>query len=594
MVTDTRVRGLIRDGEVVERFGPGDVVELVLDRTPLYAESGGQLADHGRIRLSGGALLEVTDVQRPITGLVVHRATVLEGEGAVGEDAEAEVDVVRRRSISRAHTATHMVHQALRDELGDTATQAGSENSPGRLRFDFRSQQAVPVSAMGEIEARINDVLLDDLPVTADVMAIDDARRLGAMALFGEKYGERVRVVSIGEWSRELCIGTHTPRVGQIGVVKLLGESSIGSGVRRVEALVGADAYTHLAREASIVSQLTEVVGGRRDELPDRVAGILSRLREAEKEIAAVKQAQVLGAAQRTRAERARRRRSDLRQPRRGRRRVGRRAARARARRARPTRQRAPGAGVHGGRVGRSAVRHRRDQRAGPPAGSAGRSPRQGGGAGARWRWWRQAGPRAGRRHRPHAGLPGSRCRRGPASSSRRMTSPDASVARHTRPGVRVGVDVGSARVGVAASDAAATFVHPVRTLARDEQHGTDLSSLTTLVEQLEAVEVIVGLPLLLSGEEGEAARLARAYAAALAVRVAPVTVRLVDERLTTVDAHRRLRDSGVPGRSQRKVVDQAAAVIILQNALDTEASSGRPPGEAVTTGGRRKKVRRR
>ena len=174
------------------------------------------------------------------------------------------------------------------------------------------------------------------------------------------------------------------------------------------------------------------------------------------------------------------------------------------------------------------------------------------------------------------------------------MTSPDAFVARHTRPGVRIGVDVGSARVGVAASDAAATFVHPVRTLVRDEQHGTDLSSLTTLVEQLQAVEVIVGLPLLLSGEEGEAARLARAYAAALAVRVAPVTVRLVDERLTTVDAHRRLRDSGVPGRSQRKVVDQAAAVIILQNALDTEASSGRPPGEAVTTGGRRKKVRRR
>jgi alanyl-tRNA synthetase len=227
----------------------------------------------------------------------VHRATVLEGEGAVGEDAEAEVDVVRRRSISRAHTATHMVHQALRDELGDTATQAGSENSPGRLRFDFRSQQAVPAGALGEIESRINGVLLDDLPVTADIMAIDDARKLGAMALFGEKYGERVRVVSIGDWSRELCIGTHTPRVGQIGVVKLLGESSIGSGVRRVEALVGVDAYTHLAREAAIVSQLTEVVGGRRDELPDRIAGILGRLRDAEKEIAAVKQAQVLGAA---------------------------------------------------------------------------------------------------------------------------------------------------------------------------------------------------------------------------------------------------------------------------------------------------------
>ena len=296
-VTDTRVRGLIRDGAVVDRVGPGDEIELVLDRTPLYAESGGQQADHGRLRLANGALIEISDVQRPITGLVVHRARVLEGEAGVGDEAEAEVDVVRRRSISRAHTATHMVHQALRDELGDTATQAGSENSPGRLRFDFRSMQAVPAAAMNEIEAHINSVLLDDLPVTADIMNLDAAKRLGAMALFGEKYGERVRVVSIGDWSRELCVGTHTPRVGQIGVVKLLGESSIGSGVRRVEALVGADAYSHLAREATIVSQLTDTLGVRRDELPDRIASILGRLRDAEKEIAAVRQSQVLGAA---------------------------------------------------------------------------------------------------------------------------------------------------------------------------------------------------------------------------------------------------------------------------------------------------------
>ena len=227
----------------------------------------------------------------------MHHATVLEGEVVVGETAEAEVDVVRRRSISRAHTATHMVHQALRDELGPTATQAGSENSPGRLRFDFKSLQAVSLAAMGEVEARINAVLLDDLPVTADVMGIDDARKLGAMALFGEKYGDRVRVVSIGEWSREFCIGTHTPRVGQIGVVKLLGESSIGSGVRRVEALVGTDAYTHLAREAVLVNQLTATLGVPRDQLPDRVAGLMSRLKDAEKQIAAVKAAQVLRAA---------------------------------------------------------------------------------------------------------------------------------------------------------------------------------------------------------------------------------------------------------------------------------------------------------
>lgn len=297
VVSDTRVRGVIRDGEVVERAVAGDEIELVLDRTPLYAEAGGQLADHGRIRLANGALIQVSDVQKPIGGLIVHRATVLEGEAVTGESAEATVDVARRRSISRAHTATHMVHQALREELGETATQAGSENSPGRLRFDFKAQNSVPLEAMADIEAKVNAVLLDDLPVTADVMSLDEARRMGAMALFGEKYGERVRVVSIGDWSIELCGGTHALRVGQLGVVKLLGEASIGSGVRRVEALVGSDAYTHLAREAAIVGQLTDVLKVRKEELPDRIASILTRLKEAEKEIAAVKQARVLGAA---------------------------------------------------------------------------------------------------------------------------------------------------------------------------------------------------------------------------------------------------------------------------------------------------------
>lgn len=174
------------------------------------------------------------------------------------------------------------------------------------------------------------------------------------------------------------------------------------------------------------------------------------------------------------------------------------------------------------------------------------------------------------------------------------MTTPAGSAGHASRPGVRVGVDVGSARVGVAASDPSGTFAHPVKTLPRDEQHRSDLDALVALVAEREAIEVVVGLPLLLSGEEGEAARLARAYAAQLAARVGAVPVRLVDERLTTVDAHRRLRDSGVPGRGQRSVVDQAAAVLILQTALDTEKGSGRPPGEAIDTGGRRKKARHR
>ena len=294
VVSEARVSGLIRDGVVVTSAGPGEQVELILDRTPFYAEGGGQLADGGRIELAGGAIVEVRDVQSPINGLSVHRATVVLGEVTVGEPAHASVDIERRRSISRAHTATHMVHKAIREALGDTATQAGSENAPGRFRFDFNAQHAVPISLLRDIEARVNALLLEDLPVHAEVMTQEQAREIGAMALFGEKYGNAVRVVSVGEWARELCGGTHAARSSQLGLVKLLGEASIGSGVRRVEALVGADAYTFLAREHAIVGQLTEVLKGRPEELPERVNSILTRLRDAEREIAAVRQKQAL------------------------------------------------------------------------------------------------------------------------------------------------------------------------------------------------------------------------------------------------------------------------------------------------------------
>ena len=297
VVSEARVAGILRGGQAVAVAGAGEEIELVLDRTPFYAEGGGQLADGGRIELAGGAVVQVRDVQSPITGLSVHRATVVAGEVAVGEQAHALVDIERRRSISRAHTATHMVHKAIREALGDTATQAGSENGPGRFRFDFNAQHAIPLGQLQEIEARVNAVLLDDLPVSAEVMTQAQARDIGAMALFGEKYGSAVRVVSVGDWASELCGGTHTPRTSQLGVVKLLGEASIGSGVRRVEALVGADAYSFLAREHAIVGQLTEALKARPEELPERISGILAKLRDAEREIAAARQQQALAVA---------------------------------------------------------------------------------------------------------------------------------------------------------------------------------------------------------------------------------------------------------------------------------------------------------
>jgi alanyl-tRNA synthetase len=295
VVSEGVVRGIVGpDGSSIGAAHEGDLVEIVLDRTPFYAEGGGQLADQGVIELANGARVEVDDVQSPLTGVVVHRARVVTGEVQVGATGQLLVDVERRRSISRSHTATHMVHKAFREALGDTATQAGSENSPGRFRFDFSASGAVSEAAMAEVEARVNDLVLADLAVNAEVMTQAEAVKSGAMALFGEKYGDEVRVISVGDWARELCGGTHAGSSGQLGVVKLLGESSIGSGVRRVEALVGGDAYRFLAREHVLVAQLSDLLKVRPEQLPERVSETLDRLRAAEKEIEKVRVDQLL------------------------------------------------------------------------------------------------------------------------------------------------------------------------------------------------------------------------------------------------------------------------------------------------------------
>ncbi|MDP9395008.1 MAG: alanine--tRNA ligase [Actinomycetota bacterium] len=297
VVTEGTVRGVLAGGARADAAAEGDEVELVLDRTPFYAEGGGQLADTGRITLATGGVVEVFDVQQPVQGLIVHRARVLSGEVTAGVAVHSAVNVERRRSISRSHTATHMVHKAIREALGDTATQAGSENSPGRFRFDFSATSAVPQSVLRDVEQRVNALLADDLPVHAEVMSQREAVASGAMALFGEKYGDEVRVVSVGDWARELCGGTHAQRSGQIGVVTLLGESSIGAGVRRVEALVGTDAYDFLAREHVLVTQLTDALKVRPEELPERVATLVTRLRDAERELERMRAGQLLQAA---------------------------------------------------------------------------------------------------------------------------------------------------------------------------------------------------------------------------------------------------------------------------------------------------------
>jgi alanyl-tRNA synthetase len=288
------LRGLLVDGRPAQSAPAGTDVELTLDRTPFYAEAGGQLADHGRITVGNGAVVEVYDAQKPLGDLVVHRGRVVSGELTVGSPVLATVDVKRRKAISRAHTATHLVHTAIRRALGEHAAQAGSLNDAGRFRFDFSSPTALPVGVLGDVEGEVNAVLLDDLPVHAFVTTQDEARRIGAIALFGEKYGASVRVVEVGDYARELCGGTHAARSTQLGVVKLLSESSIGAGVRRIEGLVGADAFSFLAREHLLVSQLTDALRARPEELPERVHALVSRVRELEKELEKSRAAAVL------------------------------------------------------------------------------------------------------------------------------------------------------------------------------------------------------------------------------------------------------------------------------------------------------------
>jgi alanyl-tRNA synthetase len=293
---ESRVRALLSRDGTLPAAGEGDEVEVVLDATPFYAEGGGQQPDTGTITVGGGEL-EVLDVQSPVPGLTVHRARVARGEVRAGETGFARIDVTRRRAVSRAHTATHLVHQTMRNFLGEAATQAGSLNAPGRLRFDFNTPGAVAPSVLRDVEQQINEVLLRDLEVRAFLTSQGEALRMGAIALFGEKYGDEVRVVEVGDYARELCGGTHAARSSQLGLVKILHESSIGAGVRRVEALVGLDAFNHLAREHLLVARLAELFRVPPDQVADRVEQTVAALRDAEKELEQLRAQLVAGGA---------------------------------------------------------------------------------------------------------------------------------------------------------------------------------------------------------------------------------------------------------------------------------------------------------
>ena len=288
---ESTVLGLLVNGESVTRAVSGQVVEVILAETPLYAESGGQVSDHGVLEGPGFRAV-VSDVQKPVPGLISHTVSVVEGEIGVGESVTAVVNPVTRYEGARAHSATHLIHAALRDTLGPHATQAGSLNRPGYLRLDFSWNQALSDNAQSAISDITNTAIRDDLEVSTKILPVAEARGAGAMALFGEKYGDVVRMVDIGgPWSRELCAGTHVGRSSQIGVVTLLGESSVSSTARRIEALVGSAAVADFSVEKSIVRRLTQLLKTPREELPGRIEDLLGQVKTLERQVA--KSAQV-------------------------------------------------------------------------------------------------------------------------------------------------------------------------------------------------------------------------------------------------------------------------------------------------------------
>jgi alanyl-tRNA synthetase len=286
LTTETTVLGLIVDGQSVNSAVAGDIAEVILAETALYPESGGQEADAGTI-VGSGFELEVLDVQRPVKGLVSHKVQVTSGEVGVADAATTVVDAQWRRGATQAHSATHLIHAALRQILGPEAHQSGSYNKAGYMRLDFSWNQALSHATKSEIEDVANNAVRDNLEVDTRIMALDDARALGAMALFGEKYGDTVRVVQIGgPWSLELCAGTHVTRSSEIGLINLVGESSVGSANRRIESLVGIEAFRDLAAERAIVSELTSSLKTPREQLPERIAELMANLKAAERKIA--------------------------------------------------------------------------------------------------------------------------------------------------------------------------------------------------------------------------------------------------------------------------------------------------------------------
>ena len=297
---------LVKDGASVEAAREGDTVALVVNQTPFYGESGGQMGDTGTIR-TDKAVLRVTDTQKKGRGLFVHHATVEKGEIARGEPVSLEVDHARRSRLRANHSATHLIHEALRERLGNHVAQKGSLVAPERLRFDISHPKPLSAEELADVEDMANEIVLQNAPVSTRLMSVDDAIAEGAMALFGEKYGDEVRVVSMGTaasgekagktYSLELCGGTHVRATGDIGLIRIVGESAVGAGVRRIEALTGVDARRYLTNQDEKLKALAASLKVQPDDVGNRVETLLDERRRLERELTEARKQLALGGA---------------------------------------------------------------------------------------------------------------------------------------------------------------------------------------------------------------------------------------------------------------------------------------------------------
>jgi alanyl-tRNA synthetase len=285
-VEDAKVVAIFKGDEQVDELKDGEQGSVILDKTPFYAESGGQVGDTGKLASSDFAA-KVNDTYSPVSGLIVHKVAVEQGSVKLDDEVVATVDVEKRDATRRNHTATHLVHAALKEVLGSHVKQAGSVVAPNYLRFDFSHYQPMSAAEVQEVEDLVNRYILQNEPVSTDMMSIEDAMRSGAVAMFGEKYGSTVRVLSVGggEFSKELCGGTHVRATGDIGSFKITSDEAIASGVRRIRAITGFDAFERFREDEILIDRSLNALKTQRDNLPNAIERLQEELKRTRKEI---------------------------------------------------------------------------------------------------------------------------------------------------------------------------------------------------------------------------------------------------------------------------------------------------------------------